>query len=61
MNINKLGELCKKIADTMPIDTGSRSTENTPWGCIHSVQYYEWYCDKCPVREICPLQQHYSK
>ncbi len=60
LNKKKLGVLCQKIADTMPIDDGWKEKE-APWGCIHSVKDCEWYCDKCPVQEICPLSQHFSQ
>jgi len=38
----------------MPVKWGwSKDEEAKPWGCIHS-QQEEWYCDSCPVQEICP-------
>lgn len=47
-------ELCTKIANTMPItwSWGVGKNTPTPCGCIHSEE--DWYCDECPVREICP-------
>jgi hypothetical protein len=50
----KLQELCTKIADTMPVLWGwSKDETAKPWGCIRSTED-EWYCDSCPVQEICP-------
>ena len=61
LETKKLQDLCTKIADTMPIDAGWRSVEPAPWGCILSKKY-EWYCDKCPVCDICPNTfKEYSK
>jgi hypothetical protein len=60
---SKLQKLCTKIADTMPIvwGWGEPKDEPRPWGCIKSKEY-EWYCDQCPVQEICPLEyKHWSK
>lgn len=51
----KLQTLCSKIADEMPIVWGWGSQEPRPWGCILT-QEQEWYCDQCPVQEICPNQ-----
>lgn len=54
LSTKKLQKLCTKIADTMPVKWGwSKDEEAKPWGCIHS-QQEEWYCDSCPVQEICP-------
>ena len=53
----KLQTLCTKIADEMPVKwegwQGKPIIE--PWGCILT-KGHEWYCDNCPVREICPNQ-----
>ena len=53
----KLLNLCIKICDTMPVKTW-KSKEPCPWECKitkESGDYgYEWYCDECPVTEICP-------
>lgn len=57
----KYQNLCTKIADELPIDAGWRSVEPAPWGCILTKKR-EWYCDRCPVKEICPYpNKHYSK
>ena len=54
----KMQQLCTKIADTMPIrwTWGPGKETPTPWGCIITLEKegQEWYCDECPVREICP-------
>lgn len=51
----KLQELCSKICDTMPVNWGwdLGDPDPKPWRCILS-QPTEWYCDNCPVTEICP-------
>jgi hypothetical protein len=50
----RLQTLCTKIADTMPVKWGWETPDVAkPWGCILSVDH-EWYCDQCPVQEICP-------
>jgi hypothetical protein len=54
----KLQALCTTICDTMPITLGDNVVR--PWGCILTKK--SWYCDKCPVNEICPLEgKHWSK
>lgn len=59
----KLQELCTKIADTMPIKCSwDKKREPAPWGCLITRQndpedpYGEWYCDDCPVQDICPYE-----
>lgn len=60
-NKKKLQVLCTKIADTMPVRWGWDSGEEAkPWGCIHSTNH-DWYCDSCPVTEICPSNKSWSK
>lgn len=48
-------ELCTRIADTMPITLGWGiwAKKPEPWGCILTEES-EWYCDACPVKDICP-------
>jgi hypothetical protein len=60
LNTKGLQELCTKI---MPVLCGwSRDEQPKPWGCIHSSERGEWYCDQCPVRTICPTKyKRYSK
>jgi hypothetical protein len=52
----KLQTLCTKICNEMPIKWGWGGPDPKPWGCILSTNddADEWYCDKCPVVEICP-------
>lgn len=56
----KLGSLCTKIADTMPVTWtwGPGKETPRPWGCIKT--HDDWYCDQCPVSSICPLDKTYS-
>jgi hypothetical protein len=57
----KLQTLCTKIADTMPVKWGwGQPDDPKPWGCYLSKDY-EWYCDKCPVTDICPAPKAWSK
>jgi hypothetical protein len=68
--------LCTLAADNVPVDWGWNQTghdepddpvgtkENPkPWGCLITVEKeHEWYCDNCPVQNICPYQfKNYSK
>lgn len=53
----KLQKLCTKIANEMPVKWGWwKGDDPTPWGCIITKDENdeEWYCDQCPVLEICP-------
>lgn len=54
----KLQDLCTKVADHMPVYFWDRD-EPAPWMCIHSIE--DWYCDECPVQEVCPSTKQYSK
>lgn len=57
----KLQKVCTTVADSMPVVTWMNGGKPTPWGCILSTKR-EWYCDECPVREICPHpHKGYSK
>lgn len=60
---SKLQKLCTKIADTMPVKWGWGEPDPKPWGCIITAKANddEWYCDKCPVQDICPADKHWSK
>ena len=52
----KLQQLCTKIANEMPVVWGRNGPDPKPlkpWGCIIDNQD-EWYCDLCPVIDICP-------
>ena len=65
----RLQKLCTKICDTMPVQPRWKKDPFTgkleppePWGCILSVKDdNEWFCDECPVQEICPGDKNYSK
>ena len=46
----RLLEICKLASDYIPIDN-----ETGPWGCIRSNNNH-LYCDKCPVKDICPYE-----
>lgn len=63
-DIEALGNVCKHVADTM-ITTqdvnGYGAGATTPYGCIHSTGPKYGYCDRCPVRGICPLPKEFSK
>jgi hypothetical protein len=50
----ELQDLCTKIADTMPVIIEWSSDPEVPkvWGCILTRK--SGYCDRCPVRSICP-------
>lgn len=63
----KLQEFCTFVADNMPI-TVDKGTwwKDTPWGCIitkgKEPDPEEWYCDKCPSKNICPYPyKHWSQ
>jgi hypothetical protein len=54
-----LQELCTRVANSEILTEGTMSGK--PWGCVLSVEH-EWYCDHCPVQDICPLEwKHWSK
>lgn len=54
MSRNKLQKLCTDIANGMPIKWIDSNNETfRPWGCILT-KTDEWYCDQCPVVDICP-------
>ena len=59
----KLQDLCTRIANEMPVKWGwSRLEEPKPWGCMLTKEDGEWYCDSCPVQDICPYpHKDYSK
>jgi hypothetical protein len=63
MERTRLQRLCTLIADTMPVKWGwGQPDEPRPWGCILTPRAGEWYCDQCPVRELCPHpHKNYSK
>ena len=57
----KLQTLCTNISNTMPVKWGwSKNEEAKPWHC-YLTEEEEWYCDSCPVQDICPAPKHWSK
>lgn len=59
---DELQKICTKIADEFPIKPSwMKDRDPAPWQCIRTVKY-EWYCDECPVKTICPYpHKHHSK
>lgn len=66
LTTKKLQTLCTKICNEMPVQWGWGQNKNDPeyfkpWGCILTPDKEdgdsEWYCDKCPVQDICPSKQ----
>ena len=54
LNKDKLQKLCTNIANTMPIIFWNHK-EAQPWNCKLTDEHGdEWYCDECPVQDICP-------
>ena len=50
-----INDLCQTVANHLPVhvsDPHSPIQKQEPWKCIRSVKY-EWYCDNCPVKDIC--------
>lgn len=61
---DRLQKVCTMAADQIPIKVYWNKKEKEPWGCIHTREMedgYEWYCDNCPVRKLCPSGKHFSK
>jgi len=46
-----LQDLCIRVANNEPVKEGWY--KGKPWGCILTEEG-EWYCDDCPVQDICP-------
>lgn len=54
-----LQDLCTRVANSEPVKEGWYAGK--PWGCILTKEE-EWYCDDCPVQEVCPKNwKRYSK
>lgn len=51
-----LQDLCTRVANNEPVKEGWM--KDKPWGCVLTVEY-EWYCDDCPVQDVCPLDWKY--
>jgi endonuclease III len=52
-----LQHVCTKAANEWPIKYWGRA-EASPWGCYLTMEANgtEWYCDECPVQDICPYE-----
>lgn len=48
---NVLQDLCTRVANSEPVKEGWYTGK--PWGCILT-EKSEWYCDDCPVQDVCP-------
>jgi len=48
-----LQELCTRVAESEILTEGG--TKGNPWGCILTAEH-EWYCDRCPVQDVCPYE-----
>jgi hypothetical protein len=46
-----LQNFCTYVADNLVLTEGWY--KGKPWGCILT-KSYEWYCDDCPARHVCP-------
>jgi hypothetical protein len=72
MTTKQLQALCTKIAVTMPVKWGWGGPDPKPWGCLLTQRAEAekqgnfdpevWYCDSCPVQNLCPYPgKCYSK
>ena len=48
-----LQDLCTRVANSEPVKEGWYA--GRVWGCILT-RKDEWYCDDCPVTEVCPYR-----
>lgn len=46
-----LQDLCTRVANSELVKEGWYAGK--PWGCVLTVEH-EWYCDDCPVQDVCP-------
>ena len=46
-----LQKVCTEVSNNMLVQKGWY--KGKAWGCILTVKE-EWYCDDCPVKDICP-------
>jgi hypothetical protein len=56
-----INKLCQMVADYKPVKVYWNKESLEPWGCWHSREEHEWYCDECPVKKECGLPKNYSK
>lgn len=66
LTTKQLQTLCTKICNTMPVNWGwvGPGPDPKPWVCkiTQARNGIEWYCDTCPVQDICPHDdKEYSK
>lgn len=64
LTTKQLQALCTKICNEMPVQWGWNGVDPKPWGCKLDADKkgQEWYCDTCPVQDLCPsTQKEYSK
>lgn len=58
--VERLQKMCTKIADEWPTFNGwdKKPEPAEPWGCVitREAEGEEWYCDECPVQNICPAE-----
>ena len=56
----KLQTICSDVCDNYIVKSGWY--KDKPWGCILTTRKIDWYCDDCPVQDICPYEnKRYSK
>ena len=56
-----INRLCQMIADKVPLTTYPGTPDNPkPYKCVKSM-YRDWYCDNCPVLDMCQMDKHFSK
>ena len=59
--IEIINHLCRRIANTEHIPV-YWDDKPQPWKCIRDEEEDEWYCDQCPVVDICKYRgKHFSK
>ena len=53
-----LQDLCTKVCNHMPVHDNGITEKLNPWGCVLTLEE-EWYCDQCPVQDVCPNPNKY--
>jgi len=48
-----LQDLCTRVADSEILTEGW--LRGAAWGCVLTADS-EWYCDRCPVQDVCPYE-----
>ena len=51
-------DLCTRVANNEPVifNHEDGTTHETTWGCMLTTEGADFYCDHCPVREVCPSE-----